>query len=412
MVEIALSPAAGRIGPAARRRGDPRHRRVSARASRRCNAPTTASTSRNSAARRSTRATRRCCSSNCPPPPRRRWRSTSRSVSCLTPTSSTSASPAASGSRRRRRSASASPTGPDTLPGLVLDQGRRCVVDDYRTEQRFDGAGDAISPRASAAAWPCLCPTAGGPSACWRSASRDRLPLRRRRTALPRVARNLLAASLQRAQSEEALKHAQRLESVGQLTGGIAHDFNNLLTVIQGNLQVLEDHPPLAADDPAPQLVAAAARASRRGAELTGKLLAFSRRQVLQPDAVMSLRCCTRWPTCFGARSTSASTSSRGAPGLPAGAGRPWAARLRAAEHRDQRARRDARRRRACVSRPALRHAARQRCRDASTAGRPRRRYVAIAIADSGSGMTEACRSRAFEPFFTTKEAGRGTGLG
>ena len=54
---------------------------------------------------------------------------------------------------------------------------------------------------------------------------------------------NLLAASLQRAQSEEALNHAQRLESVGQLTGGIAHDFNNLLTVIQGNLQVLEELP-------------------------------------------------------------------------------------------------------------------------------------------------------------------------
>ena len=54
---------------------------------------------------------------------------------------------------------------------------------------------------------------------------------------------NLLATSLQRAQSEEALNHAQRLESVGQLTGGIAHDFNNLLTVIQGNLQVLDELP-------------------------------------------------------------------------------------------------------------------------------------------------------------------------
>ncbi len=63
---------------------------------------------------------------------------------------------------------------------------------------------------------------------------------------------NLLATSLQRAQTEEALNHAQRLESVGQLTGGIAHDFNNLLTVIQGNLQVLEELPALAGDDYAP----------------------------------------------------------------------------------------------------------------------------------------------------------------
>ena len=52
---------------------------------------------------------------------------------------------------------------------------------------------------------------------------------------------SLLAASLQRAQSDEALSHSQGLKSVGQLTGGIAHDFNNLLTVISGNLQVLED---------------------------------------------------------------------------------------------------------------------------------------------------------------------------
>ena len=59
---------------------------------------------------------------------------------------------------------------------------------------------------------------------------------------------NLLGTSLQRAQTEEALNHSQRLESVGQLTGGIAHDFNNLLTVIQGNLLVLEELPALDGD--------------------------------------------------------------------------------------------------------------------------------------------------------------------
>ena len=99
---------------------------------------------------------------------------------------------------------------------------------------------------------------------------------------------SLLATSLQRAQTEEQLNHSQRLESVGQLTGGIAHDFNNLLTVISGNLQVLEDLSAIAADPFAQQLVGAASRASRRGAELTGKLLAFSRRQVLQPAALDS----------------------------------------------------------------------------------------------------------------------------
>ncbi|HUD33483.1 MAG TPA: PAS domain-containing protein, partial [Variovorax sp.] len=91
-------------------------------------------------------------------------------------------------------------------------------------------------------------------------------------------------ADLMRAQ--DALRQSQKLEAVGQLTGGIAHDFNNLLTVIQGNLQVLQELPELVHDAQARQLLGAATRASRRGAELTGKLLAFSRRQVLQPVAV------------------------------------------------------------------------------------------------------------------------------
>ncbi|MBU2408830.1 MAG: GAF domain-containing protein, partial [Gammaproteobacteria bacterium] len=97
---------------------------------------------------------------------------------------------------------------------------------------------------------------------------------------------SLLATVLQRAQSEDALSHAQRLESIGQLTGGVAHDFNNLLTVISGNLQVLEEVPACADDPMARQLIASAFRATSRGAELTGKLLAFSRRQMLQPTPV------------------------------------------------------------------------------------------------------------------------------
>ena len=100
-----------------------------------------------------------------------------------------------------------------------------------------------------------------------------------------RALSNPLTSTSQRALSDEALQHAQRPESVGQLTGGIAHDFNNLLTVIQGNLQVLQELPSLQ-DETAQQLAAAATRASIRGAELTDKLLAFSRRQVLQPARV------------------------------------------------------------------------------------------------------------------------------
>src|SRR5690606_27103370 len=84
--------------------------------------------------------------------------------------------------------------------------------------------------------------------------------------------------------TEEHLFQSQRLEALGQLTGGVAHDFNNLLTVVSGNLQMLEER---TADDAlSGRLVKAAMRATGRGADLTRKLLAFSRRQTLQPRAI------------------------------------------------------------------------------------------------------------------------------
>jgi CheY-like chemotaxis protein len=88
----------------------------------------------------------------------------------------------------------------------------------------------------------------------------------------------------ERKRTEEQLRRAQRLESVGQLTGGIAHDFNNLLAVIIGNLEMAgEDH---VAQDIKRELLSQALQAALRGAELTQRLLAFSRRQPLNPRAV------------------------------------------------------------------------------------------------------------------------------
>ena len=82
---------------------------------------------------------------------------------------------------------------------------------------------------------------------------------------------------------EERAADLERLESIATLAGGVAHDFNNLLTVIQGNLQVLDSMNSIQRAKYAEPMLAAAARAAQRGAELTGKLLAFSRRQMLQP---------------------------------------------------------------------------------------------------------------------------------
>ena len=224
---------------------------------------------------------------------------------------------------------------------------------------------------------------------------------------------NLLASNLQRAQSEEALKHAQRLESVGQLTGGIAHDFNNLLTVIQGNLQVLEEMPSLSSDAHAQQLVAAAARASRRGAELTGKLLAFSRRQVLQPSALNagqllhSLTDMLR--RTLDQRISIELQVEPDCPPVLADPGQLESALLNIAINA-----RDAMREggslrfsaAACASLPAE---VRNNLDDPSASDDG---FVAIAVTDTGTGMSELVKQRAFEPFFTTKEAGRGTGLG
>jgi len=177
------------------------------------------------------------------------------------------------------------PNRPSSLLGYVVRQGEPVTVTDYLHEQRFDvprgyleaglasGLAVSLSDRGRIIGVIIL-----GSIVAGRFGEEE--------IRFLQSLSNLLATALQRAQSEEALNHAQRLESVGQLTGGIAHDFNNLLTVIQGSLQMLEEAQGLADDPPAKLLVGDAARAAKRGAQLTRKLLAFSRRQVLEPAAV------------------------------------------------------------------------------------------------------------------------------
>jgi PAS domain S-box-containing protein len=218
---------------------------------------------------------------------------------------------------------------------------------------------------------------------------------------------SLLATVQQRAASEEALRHSQRLEAVGQLTGGIAHDFNNLLTVIQGNLQVLGDLPGLEHEDSVQSLVGAAMRATRRGADLTAKLLAFSRRQVLQPKEVDLARMLAPLAELLrrtlDARIRITVDVDAGCPSCLADPGQLESALLNIAINaRD-----------AMPGGGTLAFSAR-RCDVPPVADVPAwaGSGVAVSVTDSGVGMSEAVMARAFEPFFTTKEAGRGTGLG
>ena len=301
---------------------------------------------------------------------------------------------------------------PDTPPGFVLAEGRPVIVTDYRSERRFKVPPTYLNAGLSSGFAVPLSDRGriiGALTVCTREAKRFGDDEVRFLESLS----NLLATSLQRAQSEEALNHAQRLESVGQLTGGIAHDFNNLLTVIQGNLQVLEELPALADDAYGQQLVGAAARATKRGAELTSKLLAFSRRQVLQPSSVdvslllNSLADMLRRTLDQHIRIEV--DAPRAVLPVLADPGQLESALLNIAINA-----RDAMpeggtlrfRAEACNALPdEVRH-------ELGDPSAPQNGLVAISITDTGSGMPDEVKERAFEPFFTTKEAGRGTGLG
>jgi PAS domain S-box-containing protein len=217
-----------------------------------------------------------------------------------------------------------------------------------------------------------------------------------------------------RRESEEALRRtadqlrqSQKMEAIGTLAGGIAHDFNNLLNVIQGYATLLINK--MAEDDPARRRVEQILRASDRAADLTRQLLAFSRRQILQPQVLaLGSVVAETDPLLHRLLGEDVELTSRVAPGLwkvkadrgqivqvlmnlaanareamPTGG--MLALRLENAE----------------VDEPA----ARQRPPMAPGA------YVRLTISDTGPGMPAEVRAHVFEPFFTTKAQGTGLGL-
>ncbi|WP_363796838.1 ATP-binding protein [Lysobacter firmicutimachus] len=217
---------------------------------------------------------------------------------------------------------------------------------------------------------------------------------------------NLIAAFVQRRRTEEQLAHSQRLDAVGQLTGGIAHDFNNLLTVMSGSLQLLEleyEHTPEAGE-----LIASALRSVGRGAELTGKLLAFARRQRLSPRAV-DAPALLRDVESMLKRTLGESVRLylHCADDLPPAYADP--AQLDAALVNLALNARDAMPRGGEIAIEAREHRVEA---DAAGADLAPGRYVRISVADTGRGMAPETLARAMEPFFTTKESGRGSGLG
>ncbi|HEU5042170.1 MAG TPA: ATP-binding protein, partial [Gemmatimonadales bacterium] len=208
---------------------------------------------------------------------------------------------------------------------------------------------------------------------------------------------------------EDQLRQAQKMEAVGQLAGGIAHDFNNLLTAIQGNTELLLTA--LEPRDARRMDVLEIARAAHRAATLTRQLLAFSRKQVLQPR-IVSLNAVVSDLTTMLRRIIGEDVELR--VDLDPALGRVLADAGQLEQVITNLA---------VNARDAMPHGGmltlrtRNLSADEVPAGDPEAppllgELVALSVADNGTGMDERTQARLFEPFFTTKELGRGTGLG
>lgn len=221
---------------------------------------------------------------------------------------------------------------------------------------------------------------------------------------------NVIVSAFVRAEVESQLAFSQRLDSIGQLTGGIAHDFNNILTIVLGNLQMLREAIERAGAGEFLKLVDSAQRASKRGAELTHKLLTIASRQSLSPCAIdpattltaiiemlqrtivetieMHLQVAPDCPPCladplqFDTAIINLMLNARDS--MPDGG------------H---------------VYITATPTTLREDMPDVGGELAPGL-YVVISVSDTGQGMSPEIMRRVYEPFFTTKPIGKGTGLG
>ncbi len=236
---------------------------------------------------------------------------------------------------------------------------------------------------------------------------------RRRREEMER---RLVAEITDRGRTEARLAKAERIEAVGQLTSGVAHDFNNLLTVIIGNIEFLEtqargdDHLDGNARDRIARRLAAMREAAERGGNLTRQLLAFARRQRLEPRPTdLNVTVTELRPLLPAAIGGGIEVETRLQGGLwPAFVDRTQIERM--------------------IINLALNAHDAMEVGGAIVIGTSNRPlgaeeaealglhgagdYVEISVSDTGRGMTPAHLARAFEPFFTTKPPGKGSGLG
>ena len=212
----------------------------------------------------------------------------------------------------------------------------------------------------------------------------------------------------ERKEMEERLRHAHKMEAVGQLTGGLAHDFNNLLAIVTGNLELLNER--LDGDARRRDLVRRAITAAQHGADLTQRLLAFSRKQTLQPR-VTDLNELVR-----ETEQLLRGTIGENIEIETVLAGRLWPTLVDPGQLENALLNLVVNARDAMPDGGKLTiETANRRLGKAHAAdgdGPRPGQYVMLTVSDTGAGMPPEVVKRAFDPFFTTKELGRGSGLG
>lgn len=246
----------------------------------------------------------------------------------------------------------------------------------------------------------------------WASVVIDAVKDRGRIVGFAKVTRDLTErreAQLELERSQQALFQSQKMEAVGQLTGGLAHDFNNLLTGITGSLDLLKMRLAQGRINELERYILAAQGAAGRAATLTHRLLAFARRQTLQPKAVNANTLISGMEELIrrsiGPNITMETVLAAGLWNCLADPNQLENAILNL-----------------CINaRDAMPKGGTLTVETANTSvdetaarerDMARGQYVAICVTDTGSGMSAEVAARAFDPFFTTKPTGQGTGLG
>jgi PAS domain S-box-containing protein len=212
----------------------------------------------------------------------------------------------------------------------------------------------------------------------------------------------------ERIKLEQQLRHSQKMDAIGQLTGGVAHDFNNILTVITGTIEILAEG--VAGNENLTEIAHLIDEAAQRGAQLTAQLLAFARKQPLQPRQInpntllqettkllkpllgehieiATILDQTAWPAMVDPSQLSTALINLAVNARDA---MPDGGKLTLEIHN------------------AVLDDTYARAHNEVQAGN----YVMVAVSDTGAGIPDSIKDKIFEPFFSTKDIGKGTGLG